>query len=208
MRQFLLLSCAFFCLNGVFGQDTARVEKHLDLKEVRYDKHFDLHYRQQLNLIQRVYPLAVYAKMIIDSLDAEIEAADGRRAKKKLAKNQKEDLKDDFTFLLKDLYKGEGAMLFKLIHRETDMTVTEILTKYKNGLYAKSVKATFSMYGHDTSSTFDADGDDWITELVIQDILSGRTPFNWEIKDVSKQDYKQNMKDYRDYRRNLRKKSK
>lgn len=206
MRHFFLFSCALFCLNGVFGQDTTRVEKHLDLDEVRYDKHFNLHYRQQLNLIQRVYPLAVYAKVIIDSLDAEIEATNGKRAKKKLAKNQKEDLKEDFTFLLKDLYKGEGAMLFKLIHRETDMTVTDILTKYKSSLYAKSVKATFSLYGHDTSSTYDADGDDWITEMVIQDILSGHTPFDWEIKDVSKLDYKQNMKDYREYRRNLRRK--
>ena len=101
---------------------------------------------------------------------------------------------------------GEGRMLFKLIHRETGLTVTEILAKYRGKLYAKSVQATFSLYGHQTNSKFDANGDDWIAELVLQDIESGRRTIPMNIQGMSKAEYRQNLKDYRDYRKDLRKK--
>ncbi len=206
MNRLVFVGFLFLLAFRAQSQDTTeQVTKFQELAEVRYDKHFDLHYKQQLNLIRRAYPLAVRANEIIDSLEADLQAASGKRAKKKLSKAKKEELKDEFTYLLKDLYKGEGAMLFKLIERETGMTVTEILEKYKGTLYAKSVKATFSLYDHDTSSRFDAEGDDWITELVIQDIENGRIAFDMSLANVTKQDYKDNMKEYRDYRKGLRK---
>lgn len=211
MRLFVLF-LSLFSFGFAFSQtpEDTNVSRHQELPAVRYDKHFDLHYKQQLNLIRRTYPLALRAKEIIDSLDIELENAKNNRSKRKIARNTKDELKDEFTYLLKDLYIGEGAMLFKLIERETGLTVVDILEKYKGKIYAKSVQATFALYGQDADSKFDAQGKDWVAETVLQDIESGRLQLDLEIKEVTKEDYKENMKEYREdlkeYRKTSRKK--
>ncbi|GAB5418838.1 MAG: hypothetical protein Crog3KO_01810 [Crocinitomicaceae bacterium] len=191
--------------SGFSQEDDSTVMLTQDLKEIRYDKNFSLHYAQQLNLIRRTYPLALKAKEVIDSLDAEIAQESKRRKQKKIAKATKKELEEELEYLIKDLYMGEGKMLFKLIYRETGMTVTEILAKYKSPIYAKTIQATFSLYGHDTNSTFDAEGDDWIAELVLQDIEAGRRTIDMRIQGMTKEQYRQNLKDYREYRKGLRK---
>lgn len=196
----LLISFSGFCQE----EDTS-VMRTQELDPVRYDRDFDLHYLQQFNLIRRTYPLAIKAKEVIDSLEVELAAESKKRKKKKITKNRKKELEEELEFLIKDLYVGEGKMLFKLIHRETGMTVTEILAKYRGKLYAKTVEATFSLYGHKTNSTFDAEGDDWIAELVLQDIEAGRKYVDMSINGMTKSEYKQNLKEYRQYRRGLRK---
>lgn len=201
---------AFFLITFVHAQDTdTSVAMHLDLPTVRYDQQFDLHYRQKLNQIRRTYPLALRAKEILDELEEDLENVDSKRKKRKLTKERKNKLKDEFTYLVKDLYIGEGAMLFKLIHRETGASVTEILEKYKGSFYAKSVQATFSLYGHDTGSKFDANGEDWISELVLRDIESGKIQIDLTVEKMSKDEFKENMKEYRqnyrEHKRNVRK---
>lgn len=188
-----------------WSQEVDSVSKNQQLDEVRYDRYFNLHYRQKLNQIKRTYPLALRAKEIIDSLDMELDSLSSKRKKKKLTKQRKRELKDEFTYLLKDLYVGEGTMLLKLIHRETGMTVSDILKKYRGKFYAKSVHATMAMYGHDTKSKYYPKGDDWIAELVIGDIESGKLEIDMEIPDVTKKIYKDNIKAYRKERREHRK---
>jgi len=194
-----------FSFAGFTQEEDSSVVLTQDLQAVRYDKDFDLHYLQQLNLIRRTYPLALKAKEVIDLLDAELALETKRRKKKKITKDYKKELEEELEFLIKDLYMGEGKMLFKLIHRETGMTVTEILSKYRGSVYAKAVEVTFSMYGHETDDTFDAEGEDWVAELVLQDIEAGRRHIDMKIKGMTKSQYKQNLKDYRKYRRELRK---
>ena len=103
-------------------------------------------------------------------------------------------------------------MLMKLIHRETGMTVDQIITKYKSKSRANVVRATFARYGHNTRSKYYPNGDDWITELVLQDIEDGKIQFDTKVKTVSKAQYKQGMKDYRqgikDYRKGKRERKK
>lgn len=201
----LLIVLTFYSFMGFTQEEDTSVVLTQDLQEIRYDKDFDLHYAQQLNLIRRTYPLALRAKEVIDSLDAELALESKRRKKKKITKSIKNELEEELEFLVKDLYMGEGKMLFKLIHRETGMTVTDLLAKYKGKFYAKTVQATFSLYGHATNSTFDAEGDDWIAELVLQDIESGRRTIDMRIQGMTKEEYKQNLKDYKEYRKGLRK---
>jgi hypothetical protein len=206
MNRIAFLLVAFsISFSGISQKEDTSVMRTQELQAVRYDKDFDLHYLQQFNLIRRTYPLAIKAKQVIDSLDLELTAESKKRKKKKISKSRKKELEEELEFLIKDLYVGEGKMLFKLIHRETGMTVTEILAKYRGNLYAKTVQATFSLYGHQTNSEFDAEGDDWIAELVVQDIEEGRRTIDMNINGMTKSEYKQNLKEYRDYKRGLRK---
>lgn len=195
----------FFCFTSFSQEEDTSVMLTQELQEIRYVKNFDSQYARELNLIRRTYPLALRAKEVIDSLDMELAEESKRRKQKKIKRSTKKELEEELEFLIKDLYMGEGRMLFKLIHRETGMTVTEILSKYKGKIYAKTVQATFSMYGHKTNSTFDADGDDWVAELVLQDIEAGRRTIDMRINGLTRAQYRQNLKDYRDYQKEHRK---
>jgi hypothetical protein len=192
---------------GFSQKDDTSVVLTQELQEIRYVKNFDTYYAGQLNLIRRTYPLALRAKEAIDSLEAELALESKKRKKKKITKSVKNELVDELEFLLKDLYMSEGKMLFKLIHRETGMTVTEILTKYKGKIYAKTIQATFSMYGHKTNSKFDAQGSDWVAEMVLQDIEAGRRTIDMRVQGLTKDQYKKNLKVYKEYRKGLRKKN-
>lgn len=206
MRLVLAVFLVFGGLHFAYAQDEdTTVSKTQDLMAVRYDRNFDLHYAQKLNQIRRTYPLALRAKEVIDSLDIELEGIDKKRKRKKISKKRKKQLEEELQYLIKDLYVSEGKMLFKLIHRETGMTVTEILAKYRGKVYSKTIKATFSLYGHNTSSKFDAEGDDWLAEMILRDIEAGHRLIDMNIQVVDKAKYKQNMKDYRDYRKTRRK---
>jgi hypothetical protein len=195
----------FFYFTSFSQEEDTSVMLTQELQEIRYVKNFDSQYARELNLIRRTYPLALRAKEVIDSLDMELAEESKRRKQKKIKRSTKKELEEELEFLIKDLYMGEGRMLFKLIHRETGMTVTEILSKYKGKIYAKTVQATFSMYGHKTNSTFDADGDDWVAELVLQDIEAGRRTIDMRINGLTRAQYRQNLKDYRDYQKEHRK---
>lgn len=209
MNRFVLIIASLITVFSGNAQDSqvedTTIARTQELQEVRYIKNFDAQYAQKFRLIKRTYPLAVRAAEVIDSLEMDLADESKKRKRKKITKNRKKELEEELEFLIKDLYMSEGRMLFKLIHRQTGMTVTEILSKYRGNFYAKTVRATFSLYGHDTDGTFDADGDDWVTELVVQDIEAGRKKIDMNIKGMSKSEYKQNLKEYRERRKEQRK---
>jgi hypothetical protein len=99
-------------------------------------------------------------------------------------------------------------MLMKLIHRETGMTVDEILSKYKGKASASLTRMLLLRHmATIRRSTYDPKGDDWIVEIVIQDIESGKIKFDKSVKRLDKFGYKENMKEYRQGRREYRKES-
>jgi hypothetical protein len=106
-------------------------------------------------------------------------------------------LKDEFVFNIRDLYSSEGDLLMKLVYRETGMTVNQIIKKYRGGLQNSFYTGIAKLWGQNLNSTYDPTGDDWITEIVIQDIESGRISFNKEMKKMKKADYKESMAEYR-----------
>lgn len=187
--------------NFSFGQ-----MKSQELDSVIIDPNFKLHYAQSLNLVKRVYPIALEAKRIVDSLDAELELIEKNRKKKAYSRKMQSNLEDQFTYLIKDLYVSEGKMMMKLIHRETGMTVDEIIRKYRGNFRAGVAKSTLAVFGHDSAIEFDAKGKDWITDLVVHDIETGKVKIDLTLREMNKEQYKQGMKDYRSRVRDMSKK--
>ncbi len=197
------IAFALLCL-GVRAQEVDTL-KQQQLLEVRIDENFDANYRQRLRQLRRTYPMALHAKSMIEEYEKELAKIEKRRKKKKYGKTAHKDLKEEFTFNIKDLYVGEGELLLRLIHRETGMTVSEIIKKYRgngqNAIYGTMAK----LWGHDLKSQYDPKGDDWITELIIYDIEHGHIPFDKEMKHVDKQAFKTGMKEYRTNKKNYKK---
>lgn len=197
---FFILLCTTFSTLGqqtsVLVEDTAIV--HLqEYDEIQLPRNYKSAYRTALRRVRKVYPLALHAAYIVDSLDTEIEKLDKKRLQKKVSREAHKELKGDFKFLLKDLYVSEGVVLSKLIYRETGMTVEEIITKYRNGTQASFYTAMASLFDQELSAKYDPEGEDFILECVIRDIQSGKVQFDNTFQRLEKKEFKSRKKEYR-----------
>lgn len=193
----------FFSFPILSQEDSVAIEQ--DLPEVRIDKNFDAKYHSTLALLRKTYPMALEAKRQIEAYEEDLKNISKKRKRKKYGKNAHAELKDDFVYNIKDLYLDEGKMLFRLVHRETCMTVSEIIERYKGKGLRIMYKGMAKIWGHSLDDTYDPTGEDYITELIIQDINDGHIHFDLSMNSMDKVSFKQSRKEYRTSRRSNKK---
>lgn len=203
----------FFLIGfNAYTQETKVSEDSLEMlykefEEVPLIRNFDWKYRTALRRVRRVYPLALHAAKVIDSLEQEVAALDKNRKKKKVARQTHKSLKDDFKYLLKSLYVSEGVVLSKLIHRETGMTVQEIINTYKSGTQAVLYTSLAALFDQELDATYDPEGEDFVLECVVRDIKSGKVDFDPDFDIMDKEAYKEDQAAYKERRRDNKKKA-
>lgn len=207
LNKIRVLLVILLCPIIILGQTTDTIAKTQELMEVRVDKNFDRKYRIRLKQLKKTYPMALKAKEMIMEYEKDLATIDKKRKKKKYGKAAHASLKQEFTFNIKDLYVSEGDLLLRLIHRETGMTVSEIIKKYRGKTQNTIYEGMAKLWGHNLDVKYDPQGEDWITELIIKDIQDGYIPFDSEMVRLSKTDYKKSMKEYRKSKRTNRKKA-
>lgn len=206
---FFLTSLLIISFNSTsLSQGEIASLKTQNIPEVRADKDFKWKYQRQLRMLKRVYPMALKAKELITDYNKDLQEIDKKRQKKKYGKEAHNELKDQFTFNIKDLYQSEGQLLMKLIHRETGMTVKDIISNYRGGLQPTIYKGMATLWGQNLDAEYNPEGDDWITELVIYDIQQGNVDFDFTMQSMDKTAYKESMKDYRSRKKKNKKKRK
>ncbi len=161
-------------------------------------------YAYYLKRVQKLYPYALYAAEVIHELDDELATLDKKRQVKKTSKEKQKQLFDEFNYMIKDLYTSEGQLLMKLIYRETNMTVDEIIRTYRGKLQATVFTGMAKLFEQDLKTTYDPNGKDRIIEKIIQDIQNETVYFDPAYKKVSKVDYKEGMKIYRNNKKEIR----
>ena len=213
LKDIFFIIIIFFTVNSLQAQNENLIEDTTVLTLQEYDE-FDLpsnfhrKYRLLLRRAKRVYPLALHAASIIDSLDNSLAEEEKNRKKKKIVKNTHKELKEDFKFLLKDLYVSEGIVLSKLIYRETGLTVSEIIEKYKSGTQSFVYTSLASFFEQDLDAKYDPQGEDFVLECVIRDLNSGKIPYDSKLKTLDKGDYKEKQKAYKKSKKENKKKIK
>ena len=190
-----------------FCQEDIPYLKELHIQEMHVDKNFSKKYIIQLNKLRVTYPLALKANNFIIEYEKDLDKLNKKRKKRKYTKYAHKSLKDEFNYNIKDLYKSEGTLLLKLIHRETGMTVYQIIKKFRGKLNASLYNSIGKLWQHNLDITYDKYGEDWITEIVIQDILSGKINFNFKIQKIDRIEYKSKMKIHNENIRKSRKKN-
>jgi hypothetical protein len=184
-----------------FGQKVASdtvIDRLQEYEEFTIPQNFDLQYRLALRRVRKVYPLALHAAKVIDSLERELENVDKSRKEKKIARQTHKELKDDFKFLLKELYVSEGVVLTKLIYRETGMTAEEIIAKFKGEAQAKLYTGMASMFDQKLDATYDPNHEDFVLECVVQDIIAGKVDFDPTFETVDRDHFRADRKAYKE----------
>ncbi len=201
---YIAFSLTVFCSLG----QSIPPEKVQTTEEVPVIADFDLRYQQALHKIRRVYPLAIQAKAYLVEFEKEYQEIEKRRKQKKFGKKAQKILKDEFVYDIRDLYISEGIMLMKLVHRETGQTVTEIVQKYRGQLQANVYEGMGKIWDQNLGIEYDPFGEDWVVEMVIQDIIDKKIPFDWDVKPLNKSEFKQTQKEYRESKKEYRKSNK
>jgi hypothetical protein len=134
--------------------------------------------------VMKVYPYAVLAGNKLDSLNLKLDDINRKRQRKKYIKEYQKFLEEKFEPELKKLTRTEGQILSKLIYRETNMTVFDLIKEYRNGWSAFWWNASASWYDIDLKEPYrpTEDNEDRLIEnILLRSFSSGllyeRVPF-------------------------------
>ena len=126
------------------------------------------YYRLVYNF-NKVYPYALLAKDLITQVDGHIASNSLRRRQKEKYINQmQKELFEAYEQPLKNMSISQGRLLIKLIDREIGKSSFLIIKDYKSGITAGFWQGIAKIFGNDLKSRYDADGEDKITEYLVE----------------------------------------
>lgn len=125
----------------------------------------------------RVYPYALAAGPIVRQADSVIRANNmGAIKKDRYVKDIQAQLFKSYEGVFRKMTIYDGALLMKLIDRETGMSSYDIIKEYKNGAAAGFWQAIAKLFENDLKSTYDPNGADADTELLVRAWHAGEFP--------------------------------
>lgn len=152
----------------------------LKLKEFKYkDPEYEKQWRRTVFFTRRVYPYAQIIDSVIrqhDSVTNELKKQKRSKRKiKKYNKKLKKKLSKEYGTEIKNMSVTRGQYLAKLVHRNTDKTIFQLIKKYKNGSNALFWQLIMKLYGGaNLKAKYEPDKEDWMLALVLKEIEEGR----------------------------------
>jgi hypothetical protein len=125
-------------------------------------------YRRYRRYAYHVYPYAAEAIKIFREMEYATDDLKNSKRKKYIRQLQRE-LKEEFEDPLRKLTKTQGMILFKMIERELDDSMFDLLKDLKGGLSASYWGTIGRVYGHRLKDGY-VIGEDKILDLVLTDI--------------------------------------
>ena len=125
----------------------------------------------------RVYPYAKAAKRLDQIADSTIAAEGmGRLKKEKYVAGIQKQLFTDFEGALRGLTISQGAVLLKLIDRETSKSSYNIIKEYKSGIAAGFWQGIAKMFDNSLKTSYDPEGEDKELEELVKKWEDGTFP--------------------------------
>ena len=141
----------------IFGRGAHTSEK-------QWRKYYKLVYR-----FARVYPYAEASGGLRHIVDSTIAANHYTKFQREQYINKvQKDLFKDFEGALRHMTITQGALLLKLIDRETGMPPYTVIKEYKNGAAAGFWQAVAKLFENDLKSEYDPEGEDRDLEELVQ----------------------------------------
>ena len=125
----------------------------------------------------RVYPYAIASGHLVREVDSTLNAENyrGLRRERYISAVQKQ-LFHDFEGSLREMSIQQGALLLKLISRETGITAYQIIKDYKGGITAGFWQGIARLFDNSLKSEYDPTGADKDLEELVQIWQAGHFP--------------------------------
>ena len=147
----------------------------LDLDEITFsaprtfsNKEEERKYNKYKRYAVIVYPYAVEAIKIFAETDYVTRNMKKKQRKKHIKRLQKK-LKQDFEEPLKKLTKTQGYILTKMIEREREESMYNLIKGLRNGLTARYWQTIGKLYNYDLKNKY-ARGEDAILDMILDDL--------------------------------------
>jgi hypothetical protein len=124
-------------------------------------------FERMVRAVKKVYPLAKEASRRMEKISVNLEEMK-RRDRKKYTSEVEDALKREITPMLWKMTRYEGAILLKLIDRETDKTAFNIIKLYRSGFVAGFYQALARLFGNNLKLEYDPDGEDQMLEQIVR----------------------------------------
>jgi hypothetical protein len=124
-------------------------------------------YARMVRAVKRVYPLAQEAKVLMASMEQELLALPNKKQQKLYIKGIEKRLIREYTPVIKKMTIYDGAVLLKLIDRQTDDTAFEIIKEFRGGFEAGIWQALAKMFGNNLKTDYNPETDDQLLERIV-----------------------------------------
>lgn len=138
-------------------QREANLQKERELALLRYN-------------VYKAYPYALIAANVIKNVDEELAKLPNRKAEKIYLKKVEAELKSKFKGQLENLTMSQGAILVKLINRETGKDCYGIIKDLKGGFSAIVWQSVAFVFNNNLRKRYDPIDEDREIEKVVQEI--------------------------------------
>ena len=118
---------------------------------------------------RKVYPYAKLAAERLKSLNDRLQNLSNKRNKKKYIKRLQKYMEEKFTQELKKMTRTEGQILVKLVHRQTGITMFELIKEYRSGWKAfwyNNAAQIFSISLKEKYNPIEVEEDYWIEDIL------------------------------------------
>ncbi len=203
VKYSMLLMIILTSYQSVFSQADTTMSFWFPDVEVT-DKSFQARYDSVKRRVVKVYPYALRAQELLTEYQKATENLTKKSDIKKFGRIAQQKLKDDFKYIIKEMWVSEGKVLMKLVHLETGFTVREIIEMYRGKSKAGWYQFVGNMFDQNLSATYDPKKD-WIIEMVLRDIHAGRIKISPDAKIMTKTEYKALKKKRKERKKKLRK---
>ena len=135
----------------------------------------------------KVYPYAKLASDRLMILNERLRSIKSKRSKKKYLRRLEKFLYQEFEQELKKLSRSQGRLLIKLVHRQTGITIFELIKKLRTGLKAFFYQTTASFFKLSLKDKYDPE--EILEDYLIEDILQRAFSEKYLVEQKAKIDY-------------------
>ena len=146
--------------------------------------------KKYLILRRRVIKVYPYAKLASDRLmilNNRLNNLKSKRSKKKYLRRLEKFLYEEFEQELKKLSRSQGKILIKLVHRQTGLTIFELIKQLRTGVKAFFYQTTASLFKLSLKDIYNPEN--ILEDYLIEDILQRAFSEKYLIEQKAKVNY-------------------
>lgn len=124
-------------------------------------------YQRMVIAVKKTYPIAKYARRRMAEMEEKLLTLPTRKAQKAYTKQIEQEIKEEYTPVLKKMTRSQGAVLLKLIARETEYSSYEIVREFRGGFTAGFWQGVAKIFGANLKTEYDREDEDRMLEQIV-----------------------------------------
>ena len=124
-------------------------------------------YQRMVIAVKKTYPIAKVARQRMAEMEEKLLTLPTRKAQKAYTKQVEQQIKEEYTPVLKKMTRSQGKVLLKLIARETEYSSYEIVREFRGGVTAGFWQGVAKIFGANLKTEYDREDEDRMLEQIV-----------------------------------------